>query len=461
MYDLLLRNGYVVDPVNNIKGRKDIAIEGKSIVRVDCEITARAKEEIDLEGKTVMPGIIDTHVHLCGSGLENGYKMLAKAGVATAIDFFGQAEGIARGIQEKGAGINVAFLGGMTAQDNLPGIKGLSGCDCSEAELDEAIERAVGTGALGVKILGGHYPLTPETTSRIIELCNTKGVYVAFHAGTTETKGKSFPAFLEALQLAGDNRLHLAHINTYCAGETMDYLDEMRKAIELLDQKQNIISESYLAVINGTFGKCANGIPLSMVTRTSLRKGGYEQSEKGLEKAIADKYAQVCVEENGLNVLKTGEAGLRYWKEKNTETMVSFNQNPPINSIAFAMHKDGNGEFTVDAISTDGGGIPRNKIVELGLPLTRYEDFTLEDFVMKTSVNPARMFGFKAKGSLGAGMDADITVVDMERCIPVMAVACGKVVMREGRVTGEKGRIIITERAEKYCKNIGISYDVI
>lgn len=169
----------------------------------------------------------------------------------------------------------------------------------------------------------------------------------------------------------------------------------------------------------------------------------------------------MCVEENGLNVLKTGEAGLRYWKEKNTETMVSFNQNPPINSIAFAMHKDGNGEFTVDAISTDGGGIPRNKIVELGLPLTRYEDFTLEDFVMKTSVNPARMFGFKAKGSLGAGMDADITVVDMERCIPVMAVACGKVVMREGRVTGEKGRIIITERAEKYCKNIGISYDVI
>ena len=97
---------------------------------------------------------------------------------------------------------------------------------------------------------------------------------MAFHAGTTETKGKSFPAFLEALQLAGDNRLHLAHINTYCAGETMDYLDEMRKAIELLDQKQNIISESYLAVINGTFGKCANGIPLSMVTRTSLRKGG-------------------------------------------------------------------------------------------------------------------------------------------------------------------------------------------
>ena len=47
-----------------------------------------------------MPGIIDTHVHLCGSGLENGYKMLAKAGVATAIDF-GQAEGIARESRER------------------------------------------------------------------------------------------------------------------------------------------------------------------------------------------------------------------------------------------------------------------------------------------------------------------------------------------------------------------------
>ena len=39
-------------------------------------------------------------------------------------------------------------------------------------------------GSLGIKLLGGHYPLTSEATARAIEVANQKKAYVAFHAGS-------------------------------------------------------------------------------------------------------------------------------------------------------------------------------------------------------------------------------------------------------------------------------------
>ena len=45
----------------------------------------------------------------------------------------------------------------------------------------------------------------------------------------------------------------------------------------------------------------------------------------------------------------------------------------------------------VDCISTDGGGIPRNVIVEMGLAMVKLQALSMEEFVIKTSVNPAKI----------------------------------------------------------------------
>ena len=56
MYDLLLKNAWVVDPLNSVNGVADVAIQDSKIAKVQRDITEEAKEVIDFTGKTLQPG---------------------------------------------------------------------------------------------------------------------------------------------------------------------------------------------------------------------------------------------------------------------------------------------------------------------------------------------------------------------------------------------------------------------
>jgi imidazolonepropionase-like amidohydrolase len=135
--------------------------------------------------------------------------------------------------------------------------------------------------------------------------------------------------------------------------------------------------------------------------------------------------------------------------------------NIPSVAILLATRKDAKKRFVVTAISTDGGATPRNLIVNSGLALVRYGALTLSEFVVKTSFNPSRMYGMLEKGSLGVGMDADVTVLDLEKGRAVMGIALGKVIMVDGVVVGRGGTIITTENGVKHVKAVGLPYDVV
>ncbi len=64
-YDLLIKNGHVIDPKNNIDGVKDIAVTNGKIAKVDNDIpAAQSKKTIDATGLYVVPGLIDIHTHV-------------------------------------------------------------------------------------------------------------------------------------------------------------------------------------------------------------------------------------------------------------------------------------------------------------------------------------------------------------------------------------------------------------
>ena len=64
-YDLILSGGFVIDPRNNINQVCDIAVKGGKIALVAPDIDqSLAKEVIDVSGKLVTPGLIDTHAHV-------------------------------------------------------------------------------------------------------------------------------------------------------------------------------------------------------------------------------------------------------------------------------------------------------------------------------------------------------------------------------------------------------------
>jgi N-acyl-D-amino-acid deacylase len=63
MYDLVIRNGTVVDGTGLPKFRGDVGISGNRIAAIG-RIAERGKEEIDATGHVVSPGFIDGHTHM-------------------------------------------------------------------------------------------------------------------------------------------------------------------------------------------------------------------------------------------------------------------------------------------------------------------------------------------------------------------------------------------------------------
>jgi dihydroorotase len=61
--DVLIKNGHVIDPKNNIDAVMDVGIKDKKIVEVAKGITRDAKKVIDATGLYVTPGLIDIHGH--------------------------------------------------------------------------------------------------------------------------------------------------------------------------------------------------------------------------------------------------------------------------------------------------------------------------------------------------------------------------------------------------------------
>ncbi|GAG62675.1 unnamed protein product [marine sediment metagenome] len=228
-YDFLFKRGHIVDPANNKDFIGDVAIKGDKIAEVSKGISNYLAEQvINISGKVIIPGIIDTHCHIARPEAKGaGYRMLINAGVTTAFDFEGPIEVIKREITKYGCGLNVAVLEAI-----YPG-NGIKIKDSPVEELKKAINKNLDSGAIGIKILGGHYPLTPETTYNILQITHQEKGYMGFHVGTTQT-GSNIQGLEEAVKLAEGKPLHIAHINAYCRGYIEDPLLELKITMDIL-----------------------------------------------------------------------------------------------------------------------------------------------------------------------------------------------------------------------------------
>lgn len=80
--NLLIANGRVVDPSQQLDGRADVLIEDGVVTRVDKKIKADV-EVVDAEGLVVVPGFIDLHTHLREPGQE--HKETIATGTRAAV----------------------------------------------------------------------------------------------------------------------------------------------------------------------------------------------------------------------------------------------------------------------------------------------------------------------------------------------------------------------------------------
>lgn len=63
MYDIVIKNGQIVDGSGKAAFSGDVAIKDGKIAKIAPTIAAAAKEEIDAGGLQVTPGFIDNHCH--------------------------------------------------------------------------------------------------------------------------------------------------------------------------------------------------------------------------------------------------------------------------------------------------------------------------------------------------------------------------------------------------------------
>lgn len=86
---VLIKNGHVIDPENNIDKVADILVEGGKISRIGKISDKKDVKTIDAKGKMVLPGLVDMHVHLREPGREDeetiqtGSRAAAKGGFTT------------------------------------------------------------------------------------------------------------------------------------------------------------------------------------------------------------------------------------------------------------------------------------------------------------------------------------------------------------------------------------------
>lgn len=185
-YDVIIRNGRVLDGSGNPWFRADVALRGDRIAAVGTLGGVQAAQVVDAAGLYVAPGFIDSHSHAAGrliSEAESDARLLLAQGVTTvlinpdgggAVDLAAQRTALV----EHGLGVNVAQLAAhgsirytvMEAEDR----------HATEAELDSMralVRSAMEAGAFGLSTGPFYVPGSYADTRELVELAKIAAAY--------------------------------------------------------------------------------------------------------------------------------------------------------------------------------------------------------------------------------------------------------------------------------------------
>ncbi len=203
----LIKNVRIFDGERTLE-KGSVLFRGGTIASVGRDIAVPpGAEVVDGAGKTLLPGLIDSHVHAFGNALEHALVF----GVTTEIDMFTDLGFLreARARQAEGKSLDRADIvssgtlitapGGHGTEYGIP-IPTIRSADEAQAFVDARIAK----GADFIKIIYGPPPPTidPATLSAVIAAAHARGKLAAVHA-------LSYASALEAVK-AGANIL--AHV---------------------------------------------------------------------------------------------------------------------------------------------------------------------------------------------------------------------------------------------------------
>ena len=237
-YDIVVRNGRVIDPESGLDGVRNIGILAGRVAAVTAE-PLEGEETIDASGMVVAPGFIDLHQH--GQSLEN-YDAQIRDGITTALELEIGVENIeawyadrqGKALVNYGASISHPYSRQMAMLGRNPGLAGESLATelttPQTAALARRIERGLDQGAVAV---GFGLAYTPGATrEELLEVFRIAARYGASCHVHMRTDHETFANLEEVIELARETgaQAHVVHINSSARDRVLDYLALIEKA---------------------------------------------------------------------------------------------------------------------------------------------------------------------------------------------------------------------------------------
>ncbi|MBU5485294.1 dihydropyrimidinase [Clostridium sp. MSJ-11] len=456
MYDLTIKNGYVVSPSSTIKAH--IGIKNGEIKSIGLgEEFDNSKRVIDAEGKYILPGVIDAHMHV-----EAPFQ-----GCFGANDFYTQS-------------ISAAFGGVTMMMDFTNTFKGNSVLEAVKERHKEMSKSAIDYSIHG-KFVEAPQNIIDEIEKIVEYGCPSFKMFMTYKKegvmSEDETLIKVFNKSKELSALpmvhAENNAIAELNIEKFREEGNLSW-SKFAEAKPILCEAEAVSRSIYfskyvgnaLCIVHTTNGEALevakkaqnNGYPIYIETcphYLTIFKDIYENLESG---HLAICSPPLRTKEEAENLWKgiqegvisiTGSDDCTYSREEKSMFLEKDDRGNIIHDFTKVVNGLSGTEIRLPILLSEGvskGRISINKLCEI------------------TSTNIARLYGcYPQKGILAPGSDADIVIVDMDKevtlshnilhnnidyCLhegmkvkgyPVMTIARGKVIVENGEFHGNKG----------------------
>ena len=457
-YDLILRNGRIVDGSGSPWYRGDVAVRGDTIVRIAPSITESATRVIDVDSQVITPGFIDIHSHAREGIFEvPAAENYIRQGVTTIIegpdgssplplaDFLARLDALQKTINIGtmiGQGSVHAAVIGVT--DRKPTAEEL-------AKMRILVEQGMKDGAFGLSSGLFYVPGTFSSTDEVIELAKVAarfgGIYISHMRDEASRIVESVKETIEIGERGGlpTQLTHHKVIGTGNWGksvETLKLVDDARKrgVDATIDQYPYTASSTSIG---------------AALLPAWAQEGGREKvvgrlKDSGARSDIKNEVVQAILNERGGGDPKNVVLARCDWDTsldgKNLADVTRMRgMEPTVANAAEAalwIVEQGNCSGIFHAIAEEDlrrilvhpatmiasdGGIPvfgkasphpRNYGTfarVLAVYVRELNTITLEEAVRKMSSFPAQRLGLSDRGLLRPGMKADIAVFDPAR----------------------------------------------
>ena len=264
VYDIVIRNGRVLDGAGNPWILADVAIKDGRFLKIG-KVDGKGKREIDARGRYVSPGWIDVmdqsgHV-LPQNGLAENKLMM---GVTTAIGGEGgtpvPAEKVSEyfaGLGKSGISINFgSYFSETQARAAVLGMESRAPNAEELARMKAIMETAMKAGAMGMTTALIYPPSSYATTEELIEMAKVAGQYGGIYASHIRGEGKELVQSVEEAIAIGEKGGLPVEIFHLKAAHQPGWGKLMREAGEKIEQARargvDVAADMYLYTAGGT-----------------------------------------------------------------------------------------------------------------------------------------------------------------------------------------------------------------